>query len=910
MIRNFLERILETAERHPHRVAVESQRPASLDAYDYAALVQLADRYASWLIGRGVQAGDRCALLAGNDVHWCGAYLGILGVGGIAVPLDTAYSTGQIRTLVLDCQPAVLLADADRLAAARGAVAGALTAPVVADLHETGRTGASGGGERRDPGAGALWARAAAWSRDAAAVILYTSGTTSDPKGVVLTHANLIAEAEAVFRAVDVTERDAVLGVLPLFHALAQMANLLLPFWVGARVVFLEQLTPPELLRALAERDCSAFCCVPQFYYLVHQRIFDRVRAAGSMTRLAFGVLVRLNSGLRRIGINGGRVFFGRAHRTLGRRMRLLVTGGSRFDPAIAGDFHRLGFDILQAYGLTECSGAATVVRPGTFVAGSVGTPLPGVEVRLAPVDGAGTEPGVGEVAIRGPIVMRGYYNRPDSNTATLRDGWLHTGDLGRLDAAGHLHITGRIKEVIILSSGKNIYPEEIEAHYTRSPVVRELCVIGASRPGEPSAERLHAIVVPDEDVLRARKIVNVRELVRFELETLSVALPHHKRVLGFDLSFDPLPRTTTRKLKRFEIEKAWAEGQRKDAIRQTEAATLSFPPDDDLAARVVAVVRRRVTGTPIGPASSIELDLGLDSMERVELLTDVEASVGRSVPPETASGIMTVGDLVGALRQAASSGTERPATADPESDAWQRVLDAPAPDDPAIADLRRSRPVTGVVYFVLLKVLWVIGRVLIGLRTSGTHHLPAAGPCLVCPNHQSFLDGFLVSTALPFRTMRQVFLVGAPEYFTGRVTAWLARSVNLIPVDPDANLVRALQVGAAGLRMGKILVLFPEGERSIDGELKTFRKGGPVLASRLDVPIVPVALDGSFALWPRGAGINWSLVRPFGRHRTHLRFGPPIHPGRDGVPRDEAALADHLQAAVAALLAESRRRA
>ena len=303
-----------------------------------------------------------------------------------------------------------------------------------------------------------------------------------------------------------------VLGVLPLFHALAEMANLWLPLTIGARVVFLETVSSTTLLGALETRGITILACVPQFFYLIHQRVVGEIERRGRLARRVFRALVAANVVLRdRAGWNPGRRVFARVHHALGPRMRLLITGGSRFDPAIARDLYGLGVSLYNGYGLTETSGAACIVRPGDRFNTSVGHPLPGVDIRIeidrsAPVDRSDlTETdGVdasGEVLIRGPIVMREYYQRPDATADVIRDGWLYTGDLGRLDREGRLHITGRKKEVIVLSSGKNLYPEEIEAHYRRSPFIKELGVLGLSRPGEPSAERLHAVIVPDEQV-------------------------------------------------------------------------------------------------------------------------------------------------------------------------------------------------------------------------------------------------------------------------------------------------------------------------------------------------------------------------------------------------------------------------
>ena len=352
--------------------------------------------------------------------------------------------------------------------------------------------------------------------------------------------------------------------------------------------------------------------------------------------------------------------------------MRVMVTGGSRFDPRIGRDLYRMGLNIVQAYGLTECSGAATLTRPGDPHIESVGQPLAGVEVRvLEEPDGTRTrDHHDGEVLIKGPIVMAGYHNRPDATAAALRDGWLYTGDLGYLDDGGRLHITGRKKEMIVLASGKNIYPEEVEAVYAQSPFIAEVCVLGVARPDDPSSERLHAIVVPNFELMRERGIVNTREIVRFDIEGLSLQLPHHKRVLSFDIWRDPLPRTTTRKLKRHEIERQYheraAETDRPAGRAAANGGTKIRPgrPSRTRSGPSQVIRAAAKPGAIVTPDASLELDLGLDSMERVELLARLEQMFGAPVPADVAQGIYTVRELVDALRPAGGTPTrhERPA--------------------------------------------------------------------------------------------------------------------------------------------------------------------------------------------------------------------------------------------------------
>jgi len=810
----------------------------------------MASAWASWLASQGIAAGDRCAILSHNDAHWCAAYLGILKLGAVAVPLDTNYSAAQVTTIVQD-SGARLLFVSDKLKA-NAADAGVPLANLHLEPNSTRPLELLEPLEPVEPGS--------------AAVILYTSGTTSDPKGVVLTHANLLAERDAAFAVVDVTDQDAILGVLPLFHSLAQLANLLLPFAVGARVVYLETMNSTDLVKALSERKITIFACVPQFFYLIHQRVMNQVEKSGVATRLIFKVLMATNFRLRRLGINLGRTFFGKVHDVMGRDMRLLVTGGSKFDPAIGRDLYSLGFTILQAYGLTETSAAASINTPDEAHVDTVGRALPGVEIKI--IDG--------EIAIRGPIVMQGYHNRPDATAEVLKDGWFHTGDLGRMDEQGRITITGRKKEMIVLASGKNIYPEEIEAHYRQSLFVKEICVMGLADPGRPTSERLFAIVVPDMEVLRAKQIVNAGEIIRFEMEGLAAGLPAHKRVLGYDIWFEPLQRTTTQKIKRHEIERMVRERRRSSAPGAEVPLTLVDQAwiDEPGTTAVIEVIRARVrAGSRFFPDANLELDLGFDSMERVELLTELEQRFRTKVPRQTAAGIFTVRQLVTAI----SSGDTQASLDQPggKAESWSAILrDLPPISDPVLGGLLEPKPIAAPLLFLLNRTL---RGLLTRVTVTGLENLPAGGPYIISPNHQSYLDPFLVCGSLPFRVVKNVFFVGAVEYFETPLMRWAARVFNLVPVDPDSNLIPAMQAGAFGLTHGRILVLFPEGERSIDGTVKKFKKGAPILSQHLQVPIVPVAIKGVHELWPRGRGLNWLKVWPWSGHRVTIVIGTPV---------------------------------
>jgi long-chain acyl-CoA synthetase len=707
---------------------------------------------------------------------------------------------------------------------------------------------------------------------------------------------------EAVFNWVEISPSDALLGVLPMFHVLAQMANLLLPLVKGARVVYLETLNTTELLRALQERDITVFAVVPQFFYLIHERIFQEVAKRGAITQKIFQSMMSLNRALRKIGINAGPVLFSKVHDTLGKKMRYLATGGSRFDPQIGNDFHALGIDVLQAYGLTETTAAVFANSPRNNVIGSVGQALKGVEAKIVdpqPQEDGG--PAVGEVALRGAVVMKGYWNRPDATAAVMRDGWFLTGDLGYFDAHRNLFLTGRKKEVIVLSNGKNVYPEEIEAHYLKSPLIKEIAVMGLEgKPGE-GGDRLYAVIVPNFDVLRQRKIVNVKEAIRFDVEGLSQKIASTKRIGNYEIWQEDLPRTTTRKIKRFEVEKrVKANLARKGKEGDSElAAEKPLTPeqtawlDQPSVQRALEIVRDAARAKPpqMRPDLNLDLDLGLDSMQRIELLSQLEEALGGNVDESQLAEIYTVRDLIDAVLQSAASGAGGPGTR-PVFAGWKAIL-AEEPNPKEVAALARPQPLSNAFWYLVSRIVQMVARDRFRLQVRGIEKLPKSGPYILSSNHQSYLDAAFLASVLPSDVFDKVFAVGTSDIFGQGFMLWLARSLRVVVVDPDANLIPAMRAGAFGLRQDRALILYPEGERSIDGTPRVFKKGAAILSIHMQAPIVPVAIEGFYQAWPRN--------RPFqGFAPLSIVFGDPIIPP----PESEAS-----EAAYEKLTAELRAR-
>jgi long-chain acyl-CoA synthetase len=865
-------RFADAARGSPGQVAMQVKRGDGYVRLTYADLAGAMAAATAATRQAGVGPGDRVALLAENAPEWGAAYLGIVAAGATAVPIDVQLTDGEVRNLLGHAGCAAAFASErqrPRLEAIGGA--GSRKLPVLA-LETLAQAGA-----RRVP------LELARGAPEAPASILYTSGTTGAPKGVVLTHQNFLANADGVLAFGLCRPADNVLVLLPLHHAYAFTATFLVPLLAGARLTFLQSLRPPDLIACLQETRVTILPAVPQLLYLLHRGIFDEIGRRPLPARRLVGALLAVSGACAARGRLGvGRALFAKVHARFGGALRLIACGGARLDPDVARDLARLGFEVLEGYGLTETAPVLTFNPIGRARFGTVGLPLPGVELRTVNPDGEG----VGEIAARGANVTPGYYRDPAATAEAIRDGWFHTGDLGYRDAEGYLVITGRAKEVIVLSSGKNIYPEEIEEHYLGSAYVKELCVLGLaqSRAGA-TVEGLHALVVPDFETFRAQGMGNFREVIRWDLENLSRELPPYRRITGFQLTKDPLPRTRLGKIQRHLVQALYAEARRAAGAGEAAPEPPSAAEDQALlaseaGARVVAYLAR-VGTKPAGirPDDTLELDLGLDSLARVEFAVALEQMFGVSLPDEVAAGIFTVREAIrvvaesGAAGAALAASPAGPIPGEPGAGPWRALVRA-ASSEEAERLLATERRLGARLSSRLSHAVCRLGfRALFGLRVTGLENLPPSGPAILAANHTSFLDGFVLGSALPARHYARLYLLGFEGFFRHPLVAAWARSVRVIPIDSDRHLSRALRAAARVLQEQRLLCVFPEGERSIDGRVHAFRKGIGILAAELEVPVVPVCIDGTFEAWPRG--VRWP--RP---HPVRITIGKPLRRG------------------------------
>ncbi|HEV8591861.1 MAG TPA: AMP-binding protein [Pyrinomonadaceae bacterium] len=925
---SFCKQLIDSFESRPDKVAMRIVGDNS-QVYTFGETLAQIRSVAYRMSNEDVAFGDRVALIGENHPCWAIAYLATLYHGAVCVPLDPHGEIETITNFLENSEAKLAFIGSDlqdkfgkiqeKLGRHIPAVVWDVSAKVSVqnlngfkEFSEWSRT------DFPESFAGEIPKAAG----DDIALLIYTSGTTGTPKGVPLTHENIVAELSGVNDVLKLSDKETILSLLPLFHAYLQIVNLWVATTFGIEVGYLKELSPAELGSAMKEFKPTILTTVPRLWYLFHKKIFDAVEEKPKVMQRLFSALLTINGTLRdSFGVNLGHKFFGEVHESFGGRLRLAVTAGSRFDDEVARDFHRLGFTILQGYGLTETSGAATATHETDNRVGSVGKPMTGAEIKIADPD----KDGIGEVLIRGPIVFKGYYKNPTATAeAFTDDGWFKSGDLGQIDKDGHLHIVGRAKDVIVLPSGKNVHPEDLEVHYLKAPEVEELAIIGVADKSEQraGAEKLAAIVVPDFEYLRQAKVANSKEAIRYALDDLGRELPEYQRVRDYIIRAEPLPRTATRKIKRFELKKEIESGKLGGETREPKTWSLS---DEDISllatdagkAVISAIKQNAKDASTIHPEMNLEIDLGLDSLARAETFAALEHAFSTEFDADEAAKALTVRDVVALIESHGTAGTASLVPVETELN-WSKIVKETDEDFPEIRAVLRNRPLFSGFAYLVYSIFNLFCRIFMSLEIQGRENLESMikqengklQPFIICPNHQSYLDPFVLCSNYPFILFRNIFHVGASMFFESRIMRWIATLLNVVPIDPDTQLMRAMKAGAIGLKHGKILNIYPEGERAYDGELHQFKKGAAILATELDIPILPVAIDGLHKVWARR---SWR-IRPA---KVTIRFGKPFTT-ESIIPSDNAALetreqtytavTSHLRQTISEMIADMRK--
>ena len=799
---------------------------------------ELIDHVNSFANLTDILPDDRVMIVSENRPEWVYALYAVWKRGGVAVPVDFMSTPEEIAYIISDSEPKMIFCSETT---EKNVAEGIRISGKKLDLVNFDRITLPRPLEK-----------SVSRDKDDLALILYTSGTTGNPKGVMLTFKNLKANIDGVVDAGIATSEDRTLAILPFHHAYPLMVTLLVPMHIGATVVFLDRLTPEDIMDKLRRHRITILIGVPRLYTLFHRRIMEEINS-----NILARTLFRLMRSVKSMRLR--RLVFKRVHRAFGGNIRYFVSGGAKLDPKIAEDFMTLGFTVIEGYGLTETSPIVTFNPPNRVKVGSVGVPIKNVFVKISPE---------GEVLVKGPNVMKGYWKRPDETAKVIRHGWLHTGDLGHMDDEEYLYITGRRKEVIVLGTGKNVNPEEIESLILReSDLIKEVGVFELNG-------KLHALVYPDFEKVRRSGVVNIHETIKWEvIDRVNRKLPDWKRIVGFKITEKELPKTRLGKLRRFLLPEIY----KKEEKGKKEEEDLSVLNTEE--GRIIGEYLRKLTGLDVLPSHHIELDLGLDSLSKVELVSFLEKTFGLSITEEDLSSHSRVKDLIDLVRMRKEKVERGELT-------WKDILEGAKPY--TLHDHR-------VAFWIGRRLLRIFFTLYNRVEVKGTENLPPK-PFIIAPNHVSYLDGFVIASVLPEEVARDTYFLGEEVFFRNPFTSLFARLAHVITVNINRDLKGSLQKVAWALRLGKVVVIFPEGARTRTGDLMEFKKGTAIISRELGIPVVPTALIGLYEVM----SIYDRFPKP---KKIKVAFGEPLYP--EGKSYEE--ITEELKKRVETLLRESR---
>src|SRR5688500_9562192 len=682
----------------------------------------------------------------------------------------------------------------------------------------------------------------------------------------MLSHRNLTSMVSILSSVFDMSTKDGVLSVLPLHHTFEFSTGFLTPLSRGAQITYLPELTSDALARAIENGYVTGMVGEPALWELLHSRVKNRLYERDDRIGKTADNLIRANAWLRdKTAVNAGQVLFYPIHEGLGGRIRYFISGGSALSEKIQRDFYGLGFTILEGYGLTEASPVLTVTRPeNRMLSGTVGKPLPGVEVRIAEPDATG----VGEVIARGPNIMLGYYEDEAATKKTLVERWLYTGDLGRVDDDGNLYLVGRSKEIIVDTNGKNVYPDELEEMYANSPYVKELSIVGLP---DGIGEKVACLVVADDEYDISLSRAALHRQVEEQFREVSASLPYYKRVKVLHFTDIELPRTATRKVKRREVVQIMESLEQSQKSGRKTTTREAADADSVWLMNLVANVSNR-------PRSDVSIDtrladLGFDSLMFVELATSIESAGGAISAPERFNEIQDIRELATVVsRRGGAAVKEEVRTVDQKKDDEIQI-----PSFVQKAGTKAGDFLQCFLYDQFLKTYY-----------EGRSNIPPHTNFIVAANHSSHLDMGLTKMALGEAGKDMVALAAADYFFdTKYKRAVMENFTNLVPMERTGSLRQSLRHARSFLDRGYNAVIFPEGTRSITGEMADFKPviGYLALASR--VGIVPIYLQGTYEAMPKGSNIIKS--RDVSARIGHYLSIEQLEEMTKGMPRAEA---------------------
>ena len=826
--KTIVDLIKTQASRIPDKVALQMANEGEWEQFTYAETYALSRQIAWQLWQSGLRKDDCVVLVSENQPEWCIAYLAAVQIGAAVVPLDAQTPTREILAIAEFTDAKSILASENVLDQSGKTLSAA--EPVLHNINENCEivavdTGVSNTSDAEIP----TDFPNVEVTPDTVASIIFTMGTTVEPKGAMLTHSGFISNVQAVAKALPPTDTERILSALPLYHALSFSCSLLMALYSGTTATYVNALRPTTLLKTMREAKTTAFIGVPRLFQMLQSTIERQATRAdtpgGTLAEKALAVM-------------GGEI-------------RILVSGGASLPDSVYDGFQKFDMTLYQGYGMTETAPVLSVNPYLKSKRGSVGPAVEGVEFRIESPDGDG----IGEIIAKGPSTMKGYYKNPDATEKAIRDGWLYTGDLGYMDEDGYLYLTGHCKDIIVPASGKNVYPVELEALY-RSPAISEICVVGIAYE-DGSDTTIHAVIVPtvsDE---------TTRSEIQEHLQVCAKALPSYQQFHKFHLWEDALPKAADGTIDRQSLRRSLeAHIKEMERLQEDSAAAIesevSDVPRTDIPEEILSTLARlaRMPAHQIHRESRLDTNLGLDSLTRLDLLLVLENRLGETIPDALLANLETVSDVVELSEtfhaDAARDGDELRESEKPEFRQVPRWY------------ARAFRAVITSIY-----------RHYFSLKCYGLEHIPQGKPYIIMPNHTSHLDTLTVITALGTRAYRLWTLAARDYWFATRFQGWFARTcLNVLPIEREGNFTEFLQdLRAANEVMAQNngLLIFPEGTRSLDGNLQPFKPGVlSLLIYGPNVPVIPAYIEGTYHALPKGQNLPK-------KHPVRIVFGEPL---------------------------------
>ena len=638
------------------------------------------------------------------------------------------------------------------------------------------------------------------------ALILYTSGTTGKPKGVMLTFDNIWANVGSLDVYKMYEETDVFLALLPMHHILPLLGTGIMPLLYSATIVFLEDISSAALIDAMKKYKVTMMIGVPKLWEVMHKKIMDTINSKG-ITKFIFKLAKIVNS------LSFSKLIFKKVSEGFGGHIKFFVSGGSKLNPEITKDFYTLGIKICEGYGMTETSPIISYTPKNDIVFDSAGKVIKDVEVKIADDN---------EILVKGRNVMKGYYKNPEATAEIIdKDGWLHTGDLGKL-VNDYLYITGRKKEMIVLSNGKNINPIEIETKISSmTNLISEMVVTEYN-------SILTAVIHPDFEKVKEEKIDNIYENLKWEVvDKYNQKAPDYKKILDVKIINEDFPKTKIGKIRRFMIADM-LDGKIEKQERKPEP---DFEEYNKIKKYLVDI-----KGKDVYFDSHIEIDLGMDSLDMVEFQYFLDLNYGIK-EDNLISKYPTLLELANYIKD--NRNQEKIGNLD-----WKEILNK---------DTSAKLPSSSFIAVFFKFLSFILFKTFFRVKVKDKEKIEKDKPTIFVANHQSFLDGFLFNYSVPLKVMKKTYFLATVIHFKSSIMKFMADSSNVVLVDMNKDIAEVMQILAKLLKKNKNIAIFPEGTRTRDGKIDKFKKSFAILAKELNVDIQPYVIDGAYELFPAG---------------------------------------------------------